>query len=228
MAFHCGPRQQSIVTDGITLRLDAANSLSYPGTGTTWTDLSINNYNGTLTNGPTYSSANEGSIVFDGINDYVLVPGLSWTPTSFSVFFFIKPGASYGYNNQITSTNGWGGFVFHTDSELRVWCGINIATRFEPAPSGLLPIGILQLNVYQMFCFTYSSISGTGSFYKNSSLIATKSMTNPTAWTGGFRIGTSDANTVNGNIPIMLIYNKELSVTEVQQNYNALKNRYGL
>lgn len=64
---HQGP----IVTDGLVLCLDAANPKSYPGSGTAWMDLSGNGNNGTLTNGPTYNSGNKGSIVFDGVNDYV-------------------------------------------------------------------------------------------------------------------------------------------------------------
>ena len=67
MAISYNPR---IVTDGLVLALDAGNPKSYPGSGTTWTDLSGNGNNGTLTNGPTYSSANGGSIVFDGVDDY--------------------------------------------------------------------------------------------------------------------------------------------------------------
>ena len=54
-----------IVRDGLVLNLDAGEPSSYPGTGTAWTDLSGNGNTGTLTNGPTYSSANGGSIVFD-------------------------------------------------------------------------------------------------------------------------------------------------------------------
>ena len=61
----------SIITQGLVLALDAADRNSYPGSGTTWTDLSGNGNTGTLTNGPTYNSANGGSIVFDGSNDYV-------------------------------------------------------------------------------------------------------------------------------------------------------------
>jgi hypothetical protein len=61
----------SIVTNGLVFCLDAANSKSYPGTGTDWTDLSGNQINGILTNGPAYNSSNGGSIVFDGINDYI-------------------------------------------------------------------------------------------------------------------------------------------------------------
>ena len=60
-----------IVTSGLVLLLDAGDQASYPGSGTTWTDLSGNGNNGTLTSGPTYSSEDGGSLVFDGVDDYV-------------------------------------------------------------------------------------------------------------------------------------------------------------
>jgi hypothetical protein len=60
----------NIVKDGLILDLDAAKRDSYPGTGTTWNDISGNQNNGTLVNGPTFNSGNGGSIVFDGVNDY--------------------------------------------------------------------------------------------------------------------------------------------------------------
>lgn len=70
----------SFVTDGLVLNLDAGNSASYAGTGTTWTDLSSKGNNGTLVNSVTYSSSNQGTLVFDGYtpvqgpNPYVLLP----------------------------------------------------------------------------------------------------------------------------------------------------------
>ena len=59
-----------IVTDGLVLCLDAGNTKSYPGSGTTWTDLSGNGNTGTLTNGVGYSGDNLGSLSFDGVNDF--------------------------------------------------------------------------------------------------------------------------------------------------------------
>jgi hypothetical protein len=67
MGFYRGA---NVVTSGLVLALDAANTKSYPGSGTTWSDLSGNGNTGTLTNGPTFNSANGGSIAFDGIDDY--------------------------------------------------------------------------------------------------------------------------------------------------------------
>ncbi|MFM7065351.1 MAG: hypothetical protein ACKO0U_00750, partial [Gammaproteobacteria bacterium] len=67
MSAYAGPE---IVNSGLVLSLDAGNARSYPGSGSTWTDLAAAARTGTLTNGPTYSSSNGGSIVFDGVNDY--------------------------------------------------------------------------------------------------------------------------------------------------------------
>jgi hypothetical protein len=100
MAFNYSPK---IVTDGLVLCLDAANNRSYPGSGTAWTDLSRGGNNGALTNGPTFNSANGGSIVFDGTNDYVEIPtrntNLEFQPTSgYSCMVF--------YKSPPTATNG--------------------------------------------------------------------------------------------------------------------------
>jgi hypothetical protein len=75
---------KGIVQSGLVLNLDAGVSSSYPGSGTTWTDLSGNGNTGTLTNGPTYNSANGGSLVFDGVDDYVNVgtPSIVWKNNS--------------------------------------------------------------------------------------------------------------------------------------------------
>ena len=86
-------RGPSIVTNGLVLCLDAANIKSYAGTGTAWNDLSGNSRTGTLTNGPTYSGTNGGSIVFDGVNDYVQTPSLSLTgnETNLTLSCWFKP-----------------------------------------------------------------------------------------------------------------------------------------
>jgi hypothetical protein len=77
-----------LVRNGLVLALDAGRTLSYPGSGTTWTDLSGNGNTGTLTNGPTYSSANGGSLVFDGVDDYV---NLGSSIQNYSTCFTTEP-----------------------------------------------------------------------------------------------------------------------------------------
>ena len=90
-----------IVTNGLVLCLDAGNNKSYPGSGTTWNDLSGNNNTGSLVNGPTFTGSFGGSVAFDGVNDYVACPtslldnylsGCTLPPQKFFVgkYFFIK------------------------------------------------------------------------------------------------------------------------------------------
>lgn len=88
----------SIITNNITLYLDAGNKRSYPGSGTSWTDLSEFKNNGILNNGPTFNELNSGSIVFDGSNDYVSTSyDLSWNNTnSVSISMFVKPNTLSG------------------------------------------------------------------------------------------------------------------------------------
>ena len=83
MATLYAPR---IVTDGLVLCLDAGNRKSYPGSGTSWVDMSGNNNTGTLTNGPTFGGGNGGSIVFDGVNDFVNFSNYLW---SYGVLLFL-------------------------------------------------------------------------------------------------------------------------------------------
>lgn len=115
MAYRNGPK---IITDGLVLCLDAAGTKSYPGNGTTWTDLSGNGNNGTLINGPTFSSDNGGSLVFDGSNEWVACSAsLSklniTTQFTYEVTFYITSNNAYnrydliGYNGYSPS-NIWG------------------------------------------------------------------------------------------------------------------------
>ena len=88
MAFNNGPR---IVTNGLVLCLDASDRNSYPGSGTTWYDVSNNGNHATLTNGPTFSTSNGGIFTFDGSNDYADVSlnlRNSFATTTFSFLYF--------------------------------------------------------------------------------------------------------------------------------------------
>ena len=81
----------SIVTDGLALCLDGANVKSYPGSGTTWKDLSGKGNDGTLTNGPTFSSDDGGSILVDGSNDFISIP---FAGGVYCIDFWIKPAST--------------------------------------------------------------------------------------------------------------------------------------
>jgi len=80
----------NIVTDSLVLCLDAANPRSYPGSGTTWYDLSGNGHNGTLVNGVGFNSGERGSMIFDGTNDYIDYGNFLDDPTDFTVVAWQK------------------------------------------------------------------------------------------------------------------------------------------
>lgn len=211
-----------IVTNGLVLALDAADKNSYPGSGTTWRDVSGNNYSGSLLNGPTFSSANGGSIVFDGADDYISVSTITWTPTAFTVSWFTKGNNTLSFNQAIGAANGWGAFSCHTDANGSFYVGTDLANRLTPSN---ISNGTYVIGVYQQFTFSFES--GTGAFYKNGSLLASKSMITPVAWTG-FNIGAPSSATIHGSIANTQIYNRALSASEVLQNYNAQKSRFNL
>ena len=84
----------NIVKDGLILDLDAAKRDSYPGTGTAWNDISGFQYNGTLTNGPTFNPSNGGSIVLDGANDFIngsILTNLLKGNTTLTLIIWIYP-----------------------------------------------------------------------------------------------------------------------------------------
>ena len=228
MGIARGPK---IVTSGLVLALDAADKLSYRGSGTTWRDLSGNNNTGTLTNGPTFSTGNMGSIVFDGIDDYVAIANLflntitnitlqGWvyiSSTSLKGPFVKVGGGVNGY------AIGVGGNDFDTSGNQII--GIYPGVRWILTGNNY---GI----VWKFFTLTLSTTS-VPTFYLNGALIGSYPGTNPLTPTSGAYVGRNvgDELTVRafaGNIAITQIYNRELTATEILQNYNATKNRYRL
>jgi len=210
-----------IVTNGLVFALDAANNKSYPGSGTSWYDLSGNSNNGTLTNGPTFSNVNQGSIVFDGVNDYVQTNLSGMGQVSLVCFFnptISNSGLYYEglidndtpgqYGQGMGINNG----VFETILDNQFW-----------TPNVSVDVGRWQMCVL-------SINSTTAKFYKNGILRSTLSYTQGAVTTSNYIIGKSNANAryINGKIAICLIYNRVLSDTEVLQNYNATKSRFGL
>jgi hypothetical protein len=107
MSFNFSPK---IITDGLVLYLDAANTKSYPTTGTAWSDLSRSRNNGTLVNGPTFNSGNGGSIRCDGTNDFIEVldnSSLDFGSSNFTVeYWFRKLTTTTGFDN-IWGPNKW-------------------------------------------------------------------------------------------------------------------------
>jgi hypothetical protein len=213
-----------IVTGGLVLHLDAGNSTSYPGSGTTWTDLSGRGNNATLTNGPTYSSANGGSIVFDGTNDIAPI-GTSGLPT----------GASAGTLSAWAKTDALNSFRFimsygvNSVSAAR-FVGMSNTNRFLFGGFGN------DVSAAGVTTNTWFNISGvyTGTnalLYINGALVAEAAKTwNTSTDLGRAAIGrqVNLGEFWDGNVSEALIYNVALSQSQITQNFNALRGRYGL
>ena len=211
-----------IVTNGLVLALDAAKKDSYPGSGTVWRDISGNGNNGTLTNGPTFNSANGGSIVFDGVNDYCRVL-YSWSLYN-TIIFWIYPISTPTSPSfaafRIISSGANDAFEIGMDSIFRI-------SYFFRASGGWRPY------VTELSSGTWTSLSfvndGSMSIYKNGILTYTGTAANATSGVN-VNIGGRYNNSEYSNIQISQtqIYNRALSAAEVLQNYNATKGRFGL
>ena len=230
--MYTGP---SIIRNGLVLALDAANVKSYSSGSTVWNDLSGNNLTGSLVNGPTFNSTNGGSIVFDGSNDLVYIPvsintGIDFTVestakcntmttdgTNRQTVWSFNDGTNAGY--QFLDFEVWGdsGRSFNGD-------GINFT---GPASIGS---SIQSNNIHS---YSLSCRSGIFYWYIDSNFITSYARTYSAtsiyyklASRGGG--ATGGGQQWNGLIYNTRIYNRGLSATEILQNYNATKARFGL
>ena len=225
MAISRGPKT---TTNGLVLCLDAADTNSYIGSGTTWTDVSNTGNNSTLTNGPTFSSANGGSIVFDGTNDYVsgTTSGLVSSVISMDVWFNVNSSKQYSALMGSNATEKYE-MLIKSGGAIEVSLSTNNYMQYN---------NILSLNTWTNIVVTAES--GTQwKMYKNG-----VDLGSPTTYTGTWQVsGASISNfdlgrirndvasfAYSGNISTVKIYNRALSATEVLQNYNATKTRFGL
>ena len=226
MTIGYGPR---IVTDGLVLALDAADRNSYPGSGTAWTDLSVSGNNGTLVNGVGYSSANGGSLVFDGIDDYAEFSGLQGNFTVGSLECWVKPNVSGTFFQIVSRTNNsiLGNFNITRES--------SNTYRF-----------VLRVSGTQYFIFTDISTTPTAwahlvatydgttqRFYFNSVLQLTENSVSGVVDTSVPYVQNIGRNTngnspANAQIPVVKLYNRALLAAEISQNFQALRGRFGI
>ena len=219
----------SIVTTGLIMCYDAANPRSYAGSGTTIYDISGNGNTGALTNGPSYNAANLGSIVYDGVNDFIVSPTSTlfdtqtltmetWVkPTSVlqSGFLFEKGTVNTQYSCFL---NGDGTFYFRT-------MGLSVGDLTFYSPSYITP------NAWNHIVCTYGS--GTKTNYVNGNQVNQATGVTGTIPTGNANqyvgaYGPGVAYFLNGAISISRVYNISLSAAQVLQNFNAIRGRYGL
>ena len=221
-----------IVSDGLVLCLDAANPRSYPGSGSTWYDLSGNGNNGTLVNGVGYSGDNLGSLSFDGVNDYVSgsIPPLTGNYTIEIIFKLITFNPSDNDLIALTSSNAHGvlGEISSSDGKIR------FLHRFPYGVSGgdtFYSSGSISLN--QIYSISWVRDSNQKIYINgifDSQITSTNSGfdSNLTQLTIGQLVQNNSARIINGNVYSTKIYNRALTPQEIQQNYNTTKGRFGL
>ena len=215
-------QQQGIVTDGLKLWLDASNPLSYPGSGTTWFDLSGNGNNGTLVNGVAFSN---GAMVFDGVNDYISFNNSLYVSNSIghSISIWIKRGNNPPYQGIMTIR------INSVKSNILMMSGTSSNYSLAYGGVGLSPKSLITpLTVGQWHNVTFVALNGTSKVYING-IENTKTYSPSYA---GFneinKFGQYGNNWMLAEINDTLIYQKALTKTEVLQNFNATKSKYGL
>jgi hypothetical protein len=224
MAFYRGP---NVVTDGLILALDAANTKSYVSGSTTWRNLSGNNNNsGSLVNGPTFSSANGGSIVFDGVNDSI-VTNIIGTIDNLTVECWYR-------GTKVTRNHLWNFGLIANNTNLS--CNFNdsfdLWMYWEGGGTNRVRYNIdgsFTDNTIKCLVFTHTG-STNKVFLNGTELTITESggiqtFTNVNG-TGTFNL--ADVVAFSGNIYNVKVYNRALSATEILQNYDATKSRFGL
>jgi len=212
----------SLVLSGLTLCLDAGNTKSYPGSGTTWTDLSGNGNTGTLTNGPTYSSANGGYIVFDGVDDYV---DTGKTATQLGVY-----DADYTFDAWVYPTNLDSDKTMFGTDQAASRQGLHLVFRggaiYQGHYGSDFSAGSATINAWNNISYTYIKSSGLASIYKNGVLQGSGTIASFIGTTNVLLGRWASTNYFSGTGSNYKIYNKALSAAEVSQNFNALRGRY--
>ena len=233
--------EENIITSGLIYNIDASKNASYPGIGTTIYDLSGIGNTGTLTNGPTFSSLNSGSLVFDGTNDFINLPNanlLTFGTSPFSIEFwmystYVYPGSGTLYKTILSNYSDYNG-DFGSYFYLGLF-NLNNSTLQNK-------VGVLDhTGNFLDFSFsvtvapnqwTHITLTRNGSsfsWYKDGTLQISSSVASNNfsgVRTSKFGGGVSSVGTFTGSLPLLRIYNKTLSAQEVLQNYNATKNRY--
>ena len=237
MALGHGP---TVVTEGLVLALDAADRNSYPGSGSTWTDLSGRGNNGTLTNmdGANLDSANGGSFTFDGTNEYISA-SISNFFTSYSQQITME--AWVYIPSSATWSNGYYGNIFtrgYYDGSHGLWRTTNnnqvaFYCRTIGAGTNVQSLGTITRDTWYQLVGIWTG-SGT-QLYINGQLIDSDSGSlGDTENNVPFEIGRDTAaggasgNFFTGNQAAHKIYNRALTQQEIQQNFNATRGRFGI
>jgi len=225
VAYHGG-----LVTDGLVLHLDAARKPSYPGSGDVWYDMTSNQYTGSLVNGITFEKdRNSGTLAFDGSNDYVEIMYQGDLATESYTFSFAAKHRGSRDNRRTMMGLSSGSQQAYFTYNMQIWDSDLQFLSIYGDGSGYSSYNFnLDQPFYEWNYFTSVQTPTNMYTYVNGVL---KNTTNPGSRRNNFDriwIGQRGGQYWTGWIPEFKIYNRALSASEILQNYNALKGRFGL
>jgi hypothetical protein len=216
---------QKINGTNLILNYDVAQLRCYPTTGTTITDLSGANNTGTLTNGPVYNSLNGGNITFDGTNDYITTTTVAVTTIMTLTYWFnlISMGAILGYITNKTNGTNTANYGLFIDTSRRF--GIN-SYNGSTSPT-LVGTTILSTGTWYNLTGVYNGSSSQiyiNGVLENSGTLQSVSSGSRFGIGGNFQ---GSANYINGRMACCYLYSRALSSTEILNNFDATKSRFG-
>ena len=193
--------------------------VSYGGTGTSWNNLTNLTTGATLINGVSYSTLNNGSLVFDGVDDYVSIQGpsqLIFDKSTIDIWVYMT---AYGGGGTV--------FIYQTNNGFEIWSDRNGFIRYNrTSTAGLTEGQGFSLNSWNNIVAT--SDGSVNKLYVNGVIIGSTNGIMFSNTGGEIRIGGYGGYQVNGRCPILRMYNRALSAMEIQQNFNAHRGRYGI
>jgi hypothetical protein len=219
----------SIVADGLILYLDAANTRSYPKSGTVWTDLSGNGKHGTLTNGPTFSNINNGIITFNGTNNYVSCSHPTGQSNGVTYEIFVK--LNELTDNSIISFNNstfFSGLSLINSGGIRYFIGYLSGSNYKYFYDTQVQSGVW----YHVVMYVGSSDAKDIKGYVNGILDKTTTPHTGVAYspTNLYIGASSDLGTyfLGCDVGLVRCYNRELTANEVKQNFSGTRSRFGI
>ena len=242
MGLAHGAQEPLGVTDGLVLYFDAANARSYPRSGPTWFDRSGNGTNGTLLNGVGYSGDNFGSLVFDGVNDYVQLTSANyyaetiivWGKSNASTWTGSGSGAGFEALSSSRRTNG---HSFHTNAGST---SISIKVGLSDTDSNFNSLHTAgtftpdNIQIPHMYVYSTNGLDSHRGYLDGQLLInsTTTISRDPNTVQRNWQMGRADfpPQARYGRVTIYAVqkYNRQLTDAEIQQNYNALKGRFSI
>ena len=219
MGFYRGP---NIVTENLTFAVDAGSTRSYPGSGTTWENLGSSGSDVALTNGPVFNAANGGYFEFDGTDDYAYSNSTSFDITgNVTINSWIRhDGTGNQYGNYISNSAN-SGYRMRRN-------GTNGSNLWIYASGNAVNGGAIYDNIWYMVTGVFSSTGLRA--YINGVLVASNTTVYSSSFGGSFFIGAYAVGSeiFGGDIASAQVYSSALTASEILQNFNAQKSRFGL